>query len=512
MTEILSRITENVSIEYYCRQVVAILVLFIVGIAIINLLNVEKANGNMKSIKHSLSDEHMFLLAFPVGLSAFSICGLILLILNIKYSAVTIIIFLTAVILLIIFYAKKRGYIGFNVGLSNKKLLAYSAIVIMLALVATSGIISIGYSNDSMYYYSAYPHEIVNRSGIWEVFDVFLTDAGQTTAIINTIPFMFGFNETFGIHTFFNINFICLFFYVVYEKSTIYFESRKSAAIAIVSTLLLITSMPYVFVSKWIIANMYFMGYAFILLYINNKFKEEENTIYMRALLLAMLSFVRIEGALYAGLIMLVYMMQDNIKKKSVIVMVMPAAILQACYYVRIFALMNIKAVYSFMTWPKAIVAVVFLLAIIIYSLFVSVDTKFPAIKERFKILNPVFASFSALIAVNIGLFLYDRRIFISNVKVFLGNVLKNSGWGFFVAVIVVLIALVPKVKIKTLYYEYFCIGFILVSFAACFARGDGLRVDLFDSSNRVMLQIVPFIVYALANRYIEAYGTINRE
>lgn len=509
MTEILSRIIENVSVTYYFRQVLVVLVLFALGIVFLS-----SVSGDSKSKDNILEGdvfplEYRFLLAFPVGLSLLSVCGLLLLIFNIKYSYVTVSLLLGIVVVFMVVYSKQYKRVISEISRNKRTLIVYSLIVLLLALISVSGIISIGYSNDSMYYYSAYPHEIVNRGNIFNGLDVFLTDAGQATAIINTLPFLFGFNETFGIHAFFNINFICIFFYAVYEKCGQFFDKKISTLTAFLSTLLLVTSMPYIFVSKWIIANMYFMGFVFVLVYLNSRFNDNDNSIYIRSLLLLMVSFVRIEGALYAGLIVLTYMMQKNIKKKNVCVLVLPTAVVQILYYVRIFIFMNIKAIYAFMTWQKSIVAGIFLLLVMAYGLLVAEDTKYSALKGKLGILaNPVVTTFSGLIVVNGALFIYDRRIFISNVKVFIGNALRNSGWGFFVAVIIVLIALVPKKKIQTLYYEYFCLGFVLVSFAACFARGDGLRVNLFDSSNRVMLQIVPFVVYALVNRYIESYAS----
>lgn len=509
MTEILSRITENVSIVYYFRQVLVVLVLFAVGLV---LLCVNSSCKEDKE-KNGLSLEYKYILAFPVGIAVLSICGLILLIFNIKYSAISISLFLAVVVLIKVFYNKQYINLVNELHDNRKKILLYSTVVVIITLISVSGVISIGYSNDSMYYYSAYPHELVTRGNIFNGLDIFLTDAGQATAVINTLPFMFGFNETFGIHTFFNINFICFFFFAVYERCGKYFEKKTNVVVATLCTLLLVTSMPFVFVSKWILANMYFMGYSFILLYLNNRFYDDETTLYLRALILLMVSFVRIEGALYAGFIMLVYLMQNNVKKKGIYMVIAPTVVLQAIYYIRIFVFMNIKAIYAFMTWQKSIVAVVFLLLVMGYGCVISQDSSLLGIKERLGILaNPVLLTFSGLIIVNGALFVYDKRIFISNVKVFIGNALRNSGWGFFVAVVVMLIILVPKKKINTLYYEYFCLGFILVSFAACFARGDGLRVDLFDSSNRVMLQIVPFIIYALANRYIESYSITNQK
>ena len=92
---------------------------------------------------------------------------------------------------------------------------------------------------------------------------------------------------------------------------------------------------------------------------------------------------------------------------------------------------------------------------------------------------------------------------YLLNIKSMILNVTGQSGWGFFAAVVISFIILAPKSKLKDGYYDIFCVGFILISIAACFARGDSLRADLYDSGNRVMLQMVPFVVYAISYRYI---------
>ena len=495
MKELLQSITGELSLIYFVRQFLTLFVLLVLGYTVNCIVPSDKDDESTPILR--------VILAFPVGLSIFTVCGLALLIFNIDYNIVNII--FTVLLFLLVVIAVNRPN-NFQV---SKISLILLGVFVILALISTSGIISIGFSNDSMYYYSAYPHEIVRNGHLWHKFDIFLTDVGQGTAVINTLPFLFGFNESFGIHNFFNISFICFFFYAVYEQGAPLLEKKKALVISLISTGFLITSMPFVLISKWVIANVYFMETLFICLYLNYKLKNKENRfIAIRSLLLLMLSFIRIEGALFAGLIILVYIMQENYRIRDVVFETVPVIFLQTMYFIRIFFLIDeIFAPYTFMNKGKAVVAVLFNVAVLIYGIL------YLHIKGRLKrILSPVYVTFIMLILINAGLFIYDHNLFISNAKTLILNLLLNSGWGYFAAVVFVMILLIPKINIGDNYFDYFWIGFFLVSFAACFARGDDLRVDLYDSGNRVLLQIVPFVVYAFTIRFIKASYILCRK
>lgn len=501
MTETLGRIAENISSTYFCNQAMVMIALFVVGFLFVCCFMCMSEN-----IKENCFEKYIVLMSFPVGVCLFSLCGVTLLILGIKYSALSVLSFVLLVIILSMAICRPFRLIKTLLFENKKRTILVLLIVVATVLVSVSGIISIGYSNDSMYYYSAYPHEIVVNGFIHNKFDIFLTDAGQATAVLNTLPFLFGFNETFGIHTFFNINFVCFFFLATYEEAGLRFDRKKQLLIASLTTLLLVTSMPYIFVSKWVIANMYFMETMFMILHLNHRFVGDDKALIVRVLMITTLAFVRIEGALYVGFIILTYLTQEHTKKKEVAFMGVPALVLQALYFYRIFTTMDVLAVYKFMTKQKAVLAVVFMVIVIGYGIIFASDSAIVILKNKYKTYKARVtetALIGGLLLVNAMLFIYDMQHYLLNIKSMILNVTGQSGWGFFAAVVISFIILAPKSKLKDGYYDIFCVGFILISIAACFARGDSLRADLYDSGNRVMLQMVPFVVYAISYRYI---------
>lgn len=538
MTETLKFITDEYSLVYFIRQVMTVFTLFFYGLMLVVPLNYRKNRTK------ALSNFWMLLLSFPMGLSVFIATGFMLLI-NGKSYLLDSCLGIMAVVLIAVYFFCEPDFNELFDNIKIKKIkgiiniILVMALVILIVLFSTSGILSIIYSNDSMYYYNAYPRELVLTGLISARLDTFLTDSGQGTAIINTIPYLIGFNESFGIQHFFNINFILVYFYAIFECCERRFGGNRvsqkkaensekatktkvrSFVISTVFTLLLVTSMPFVILSKWAIANVYFMETGFICVYLAYKMKRDKmENIFILAPLMFMFSTLRIEAAIFCGFILMCFI-YAGFKKGEIVFITLPIIVVHSMYYYRIFWYMYLKSTYTFMTKEKSIIAIVFLISIIIYSFVkdaADIKLKSDSIGSKFVKLvyaifaNPLIVTLFALICVNIGLFVYDHNVYIVNIKSFIRNILNQSGWGFFAAIIFILMLLVPKKKIRSNYFDFVYIGFVLMVIALCFARGGDLRESFADSGNRVLLQVVPFVLFAFTFRFIETMNVTAKE
>ena len=123
--------------------------------------------------------------------------------------------------------------------------------------------------------------------------------------------------------------------------------------------------------------------------------------------------------------------------------------------------------------------------------------------------------------AVNGGLFVLASSDYLVVAKAFLQNVVYREGWGYTIDLVLVcyiIIYFIEKTqkikesdnqcheqKIHDIQYEnLFLLGYILFTVVVSFARGGGLRRGIGDSGNRVMLQVIPFLIYALICRVID--------
>ncbi len=62
----------------------------------------------------------------------------------------------------------------------------------------------------------------------------------------------------------------------------------------------------------------------------------------------------------------------------------------------------------------------------------------------------------------------------------------------------------VSHIRFKPGFMEFIVSGYLLITLAVGFARGDPLQENIGDSGNRVLLQAVPLIVYAVTERVIK--------
>ena len=121
--------------------------------------------------------------------------------------------------------------------------------------------------NDSLYYFSAYPNAIVREGRYIRYFDVFLTDAAPIGSIIQTLPYLYSFSETFAIQYMTDLCFLLIF------ASALYFElydalgDRGSLIASLAATAFLLTSSAYLTTAKWVMAGVYFMSFLFITSY-----------------------------------------------------------------------------------------------------------------------------------------------------------------------------------------------------------------------------------------------------
>ena len=179
--------------------------------------------GRKKSITRGL---WRISLAFPTGLALWCVMGFFLLVTGIPYGRSTM-----GLCYGILFSALSYYYIDtrreFTPDMRRiRNFVITMGIVLAVAFVCCSGIMAVSVSNDSYYYYSLYPQTIVLDGGYSRSYDVFLTDVGQMSAIIGTLPWLFGFENTFGIQLFTAMNLVSFFGLSVFEMAYPYMPGK----------------------------------------------------------------------------------------------------------------------------------------------------------------------------------------------------------------------------------------------------------------------------------------------
>ena len=491
MQSFINDITGQSSAGFFGRQFLLTVLLWLYGYILIKLIYREKSRDALIM---------RCLLAFPLALCVFGITSFTGLVAGIPFEALPVTGGMALVLIIAVFLRMKE--LGAIFEKSLKTDLVAAGIVMITAFISVSGIISVGISNDSMYYYHMYPNALVYFGGYRASFDTFLTDAGQGSAIINALPALFGFDEAFGIQTFFNMDFLLLFAYAVYHETEGYADNKKRFLITLLAFLSLVTAMPFIIISKWTIANVYFMEYMFILVYLmmryEDKIKEDRGLLFCMALFSLMLSILRIEGAVFVLMLILCFSTLKYTGPELAACFLLPAGLLQAGYYIRIYFTMNMRSEANFMSLKNLMIMIAFFAFVLIYLIFVR-GKLFPWISGHFKGALILF-----LVLVNLLLFLLDRSLYTANLKAFALNLYKQSGWSVFPAVILAGYLLLHKKGKGMNLFDLTAVSYVLMTVAVCFARGGEMRESYADSGNRVLMQVVPLFVFALTLRAID--------
>ncbi|MCR5356428.1 MAG: hypothetical protein K6E63_03405 [Lachnospiraceae bacterium] len=495
MSEAVASYIGSLTPGFFMNQVITIFLLTLLG----SLVTVCACKG-----KSSLL---YVLLYFPAGLSIYALISFVLLVSGIHFDrlSVTLPCAAAAVIAAVLIIKNKWSITG---GFTVKQCVIGIITMLCIIVISTCGILSVSVTNDSMYYYLMYPKALVHFGYLRRGFNVFLTDIGQMSAIINTLPYMYGFNESFGILTFLNIDTLLLFACAVYEAAAKQLDKKKAAAACIMMTLILISSMPYVIMSKWMMSNSYFMCFMFICVYLSYRIgsrKEaapEAGELFILGIMFAVMSFLRMEGCMIALILTVCFATLDYTNRQLAVTFLMPILLIAVSYDIRIFLTMDIDAPYTFLTPVKAVIQIAAVIAVAAYVLFLR-DRLPSFFNKRLDILIP-----AGLALVNAVLCVYNPGRYLGNLKSFVFNISHRSGWGLFPMLIIgiyVLCFIVSKGEgtFKYTFADLCFLSYLLTCLAVGFARGDALRESIGDSGNRVLLQVTILAFFAACDHII---------
>ena len=490
---------------FFFAQVAVIIFLFAVGLVF------------TWNVLYTPDKEHKimaYLLALPAGVGIFVFVGMLVLITGIPYKAPVLIalcLILVAVTILLRF--RTAGPIKKPFG-NAKELLLLVLSVVLVAIISTCGIIKISLSNDSFYYFATYPRNIVYYGGLRDQFDYFLTNVGQGSAVIYSIPYLFGFGEAFGITEAFNISFILFFGYSL-GKIT------GNRVLAVIASIVLATSTPFVIISHWSMANVFFMEYFFMTIVLA-RYLMGKRTVRRAALLSLFIlttSLLRMEGCVFVLFMIVIISLLDYSCGEMFIWFGCPPLVIFTWYVYKIYHSYVIDYPYPFLTPLKAAIIIGAYVILLLYLGWFRNKAN-----ARFGHVLP-YAFLAGMFLVNVALLVINPGRFLVNLKAMMGNFFGQSGWGILphltiaFAVVIAVSAFIRTRKGHKLvtgkeelnsgmeanyvipengYYLLVTVGFFLVAMASAWARGDTMYEQVGDSANRVMLQIVPLVIFTI--------------
>ena len=492
-------------ISFFWRQALVILCLFLLGF--VGMAVIFKRQGILKRL----------LMAYPLGLAVYALAGYVMLLVRIPFCAASFIIIyfllMAAGAVLIVRQGKGQKITKLRQreapeGGAHKQdaaddhygkmpLIMAIFIVIAVALISCAGIFSVSVSNDSVYYYSTFPAILVHDEGYSASMDLFLTNVGQATAVINALPFLFGFDQSFGIQTALILNFIGIFALAARDFAMEQGLGKKGGMIAaLLSAALLLSSESFLVISKWVLSNAYFMVYLFLAVLLGRTMgldhSEGLGLGIIEGIFIGMLSMLRVEGGVVAAVLILSISLLNIDKKRMMLIFFLPLSLSQAAYFCMLFLTLGVNPLYSFMDWTKAVLMMGMLLMLAVYILF---------IRDRLPYKWTPLILCAAMLLGNGGLALINRGRYFTNLYAFYQNIKQQNGWGLMGAMLLLYGFLAVACAFRRRFKN---IGFIdaavfalaLAIVAACWARGGVLAVRTSDSGNRALMQLTPLFIY----------------
>ena len=502
MSEMITSYLGNMSTGFFMNQLAATVLLLLFGFVLNNCF----CRGKVNTLE--------VLLAFPTGLSVYSLVSFLLLTFDLPFNRASATGICALIAMICILLTDRYGAQAYAGDLPKKKIAAYSITALCIAVISCSGLLSVSVSNDSLYYYWMYPRAMVSYGHLRPQFDVFLTDVGQTGAILNTLPFMYGFNESFGIQTFLGINTLLTVIYALHKRACARLEKKEAIVTTLILSALLICTQPFVIMLKWTMSNGYFMCFMFMAVYAAYEYGRSDRMdisdggvrgrLIIAGILMTQMSMLRMEGIMIALILVLCFVPLEYKNTELAAAFLMPMFICSLAYSIRIFIIFRVDAPYTFLTPKKAFIQLSSIALVGVYVLLIR-GRRADFAGRHIKLLLPL-----ALIGVNGILFFMNKTLYLENVSAFMKNISGRSGWGLFPMCLIACYVLVFIVSVKErdykpeiTFWDMCFICYFLASLAVCFAREDALRESIGDSGNRVLMQGTLLAFFAAADHLI---------
>ena len=319
------------------------------------------------------------------------------------------------------------------------------------------------------------------------------------TASIFTPGEFFNFSGVNGLFTLFGFSFIVSICYCIFIEISKVLGEKKSLLVSGSIFLILLTSNLFTMIAMFYpMSNSLANCALFFTVYFAYKAQKEDRFIYFSMFFLICFIWTRTESILIAcGLIF--FFTNMKIKKKPVIICTIGCACALLLWYVTFFSIAGLdfsKGV--FLTIERSGAVVVGLLMLIAY---ITLSGKVSWIEKNRNRLD--YLPF-AVIILCLGLFTFlNPQKLITNIKVIFANLSLLGLWGFtFIILLAAMVIYYSFIKTydiwdKTLWFYLLGLFFIFLF------RVNDLRLGLGDSGNRLLLAIVPFIVFMISTRLI---------
>jgi len=523
---------------YGIRQLVAILLLQVFGY--FTLVPLE-----------GLPRKWRTLFAFPVGMVVWVIPSYIQLLTGIPYTLMGTV----GIILVFLIILNRASPVSRErLAQSRQQMWEYYLPWLMLVacFLAGSGISYVFRSFDTYFFFTNYGKTLA----IWGNYADFVGEkvfvfnqVGQFLPILNAYTSMLGLDQSFQIMVFADYVVVLIFGAGVYDILTTY-ERKKSAndkpvsvierepsyeaglkarimevlvgenirkmtvmKWAAISTAFLITCTSFVIGSRWAISNMYCMLFIFIItvtLHLEmHEVIDKKSFVVLVAISGSALAILRKDGIIIYVFLMMVITCSERFSKKNLMIMLLPGSLMELSWIFYVKVIIGMKTMSRQVRYGSTTIAstknVLFIVAIVVTGiLFVLIGLKvLKYIEGKAPVLNRYRVMMLGLLVMIVPCVMKKGWLIFDNFDYTVRNLFGyDSAWGFsaYTLFVLVVMACIPRPKLDM--GTFIWAGYAVLNFVSYSMIDDKvLWVNWDDSYSRVLMQIVPVVVFICAEK-----------
>lgn len=387
--------------------------------------------------------------------------------------------------------------------IKNGNLVTALLLVSSIAIILSTGIFPGIVTGDSYYFIYQYG-EIIAETGkmSFDLAGTYMTWAGAMPAFMSTFSALFGYETILVMHYMLVGSMLLLIGYEWYRSICKIKNTRNAVATALFCCFIMLLISPIEMIFPYQISNTYTMVYLVIFLIIGERYwvegieGREINAVDVVMCFLGIwLTLSRPEGfVLFAFLLFALSYVQTN--QKKMIFVCVPSIIFETLYLIKVLieqknSVQNVSA--SRFSPIVVSLIIVAMLAELFYGIFYS-NKYIIWVKEYLPIIIIVILP---ILSIMYGLF-FVKDILKSDVEAIFSNFNKEL-WGYFPHFVIFAAFMILFIKRQFDTFKWMTIiGYIYLNLAFNFARHEILLKNFGDSYNRILLSIVPYIIFCL--------------
>ncbi len=516
-------ITHESVVWYECRQVLAILLLYAIGYVFLFLT------------ASSLDRLLRVLFAFPIGQCLWVFVSYITLLIGIPYTMWgTLLLVVLAICFTHLIMWKWQGHHCSPQGNQNaptvskdqicnakssSKSWRMHLIVIGIAMLCSTGFLYIMISYDSLFYFINYGRALTvfqSFRAIEGANSFTLTNITQFLPLVCSYTAFWGLDQAFQIHAFLACNVVAAFGIGTYSaicgQSADNQETAhpKSVLLSIMLSAILATSTCYIVLSGWFLANMPCMVYIFFLYLTAVLYRKGSLSIGISSMMigfcLAALALLRKDGIIYDAFFIVWMCSIELFNRKRLAALFTPAALLTLSWlaYVRLTMTVSVaRGYYSSIANNKNIILVIgiivgcYLYIRFGHDILSAICKRLPRLHETDFMYLAFVAGLLFVLAIHPDMTIDDWDYAIRNLFQF------PSSWGISAILLGILLVLSFAIHSDLRGDHFVWIGYAMLNLISyCFVDSKVFWVNWDDSFNRVLMQIVPVMLFVIGTSF----------